>query len=140
MASNTTVNIALQAKDWETIIGVIFPCVDPALQNVFFQLQTYYSGQVTKPPSGTIITIASTEDVVVKIATYLYGTNLNYSCDDGNNNPLRRIMTALRALNNTGDNYINTQFVTFDAGVGTTQQTIRKNGRKYIMMLQYDSN
>lgn len=138
MAANTAVNIALQAKDWETIIGIIFPCVDPELQNCFFQLQNFYSAQLTKPAGNTIITIASTEDMVVKIATYLYGANLAYSTQDIGGNCFNRVMSALRALNNIADNYIQTSFVTFDAGVTTTQQTIRKNGRKYIMILQYD--
>jgi len=140
MAANTALNISLMAKDWETIIGIIFPCVDPELQNVFFQLQNFYSGQVTKPSGSTVITVVSTEDVVIKIATYIYGTNLSYSTQDIGGNCFNRIMTALRALNNMADNYIQTQFVTFDAGVQTTQQTIRKNGRKYIMILQYDNN
>lgn len=140
MASNTSLNITLNAKDWETIIGVIFPCIDPDLQNIFFQIQNYYAAQSSKPSGTSPVLVNTTESVVVKIATYLFGTNLSYTTDDGNNTPFNRIMPALRALNNTADNYINNQFVIFDAGVSTTQQTIRKNGRKYIMILQYDNN
>lgn len=140
MAASTPLNITLNAKDWETLIGIIFPCVDPELQDIFFQVQKFYSTQTTKPAGNTPIAVNSTEDVVIKIATYLYGTNLSYSTQDQGGNCFNRVMTALRALNNVADNYIQTSFVTFDAGVQTTQQTIRKNGRKYIMILQYDNN
>ena len=140
MASNTALTITLNAKDWETLIGIIFPCSDPELQNVLFQIQNYYSTQATKPKGTDSVAVNTTEDVVVKIATYLFGTNLSYSTQDVGGNCFNRVMTALRALNNVADNYIQSQFVTFDAGVQTTQQTIRKNGRKYIMILQYDNN
>src|SRR5690348_2658379 len=138
MAANTSCTITLQARDWELLIGLIFNSADPIMQNLLFQLQTYYNGQVTKPSGTNTIAITSTELVVIKLATFLYGTTVQYVYDDAVAAPIARIMTALRALNNTADNYISTTLGAMDTSFIAQYQQIRKNGRGYIMILQYD--
>ncbi len=140
MAANTSVDITLRAKDWETLIGIMFNNGDPELQQILFQLQNYYGNLVSKPSGNTLITITSTEGVIIKLVTFIHGCNTAYVTNDIGQSAFGRIMEALRLLNNVADNYIQDQFIIFDASINATQQSIRKNGRKYIMILSYDEN
>ena len=63
---------------------------------------------------------------------------MNIATDLGANS-FTRIMAAIRAANNTADNYISTQLATNDAAYAATALAIRKSGRKTIMMLGYDN-
>jgi hypothetical protein len=139
MAQNTALNIILQAKDWELLMGIIMQSADPKIQDILFQLSTYYRAQATKPLQTDNISIATTEVVVLQLAGYLYGCTTSYVTKDTGASPFNRILTAFRALNNVADNYINTSFVTFDAAYAAAQNTLKKQGRNFIMMLQYDN-
>lgn len=139
MAAITPINIGLQARDWETLIGIIFNNGDVEIQQVLFQLQSYYAAQATKPAGNAVIAVATTEDVVLKIAGFLYGNTVRNVTQDVGGSCFNRVMAALRALNNAADNYINTQFAQFDTDNNTVQANIRKQGRKYIMILSYDN-
>lgn len=137
MAATDSVIITLQSKDWETFVGIAFNNGNPSIQNILWQLQDYYNSQATKPAGTTLVPINTTQQVVTQIASFLYGASLQYCDKDTGGSPFSRIMTALRALN-TADNYISNSFVTFDTNVSTVQSSIRKAGRQYIMILQYD--
>lgn len=139
MAAGTAINFGIQARDWEALIGIISNSADPEILDVQFKLQTWYNGLVTKPPLNTVVTIATTEDVIVKFQTYLFGNTVFNVASDLGANAFTRIMTAIRAANNAADNYINTQLAINDAAYAASALAIRKNGRKTIMMLTYDN-
>lgn len=139
MAASTPNNFTLQARDWEALIGIVSQTSDPEILNIVFNLQTQYNALVTKPITTTPITVATTEDVIVKFQTYLFGnTILNIATDTGAS-AFTRIMAAVRAANNAADNYIATSLAANDATYAASAANIRKNGRKTVMMLTYDN-
>ena len=140
MAANSTVSIVLQAKDWELLMGIIFNNADPEIQDVLFQLSNFYKSATTKPLQTDSITVVTTESVVIRLSVFLYGTTVSYVTKDIGGSPFSRIMTALRLLNNTADNYISTTLATNDANYAAQLTVLKKAGRKYTMILQYDNN
>lgn len=138
MAANTPINLTLKAADWETVIGIMSMSADPQLQDLIYSLQTFYRAASPKPLLTSNITIATVEDVVVRISTYLYGnTVMNIATESAS--AFTRVMAAIRAANNVADNYISTQLATNDAKYAATALAIRKSGRTTIMMLQFDN-
>lgn len=140
MAQNTALNFSLAAKDWEALTGLISQTADSDLLDIIFQLMTYYRAQVTKPSGNTAIQVTTTESVVVKISTYLFGNTVMNVTTDAGGSMFNRVMTAIRAANNVADNYISTQLTSNDANYLNVATAIRKNGRKTLMILQYDNN
>lgn len=139
MAAASTILFPLQARDWETLIGIIANSGDTDIMELQFALTTFYRNATTKPQGTEVVSVATTEDLVVKIANYLYGNTVMNITKDSGTNAFSRIMTAVRAANNTADNYISTQLATNDAAYAATALAIRKNGRKIILMRQYDN-
>lgn len=140
MAASTANNLTLQARDWEALIGIVSQTSDPEILNIVFNLQTQYNALVTKPTPTSNITVPTTEDVIVKFQTYLFGQSIMNIATDLSGNAFTRIMAALRAANNTADNYISTQLAVNDTSYTATAANIRKNGRRTIMMITYDNN
>ena len=140
MAASTAVSIVLQAKDWELLMGIIFNNADPEIQDVLFQLNTFYKAATIKPLQTDLITIVTTESVAIKLSVFLYGSTVSYVTKDTGGSPFNRIMTALRLLNNAADNYISTTLATNDVNYAAQLMTLKKAGRKYMMILQYDNN
>ena len=138
MAASTTSTIILQAKDWELLMGIIFNNADPEIQDILFQLNTFYKAAVIKPLQTDPITITTTESVVIKFSVFLYGSTVSYVTKDIGGSPFNRIMTALRLLNIISVNYINITFANTDVNYAALLLTLKKAGRKYMMILQYD--
>ncbi len=138
MAAITAITFQLQAKDWESLVGIVSQTADSDLLDTIFQLMTFYKGQATKPSGATLIPVTTTESVLVKISTYLYGNTVMNVYSDNSANMINRIMTAIRAANNVADNYISIQLAANDTAYANTAQAIKKSGRKTIMILTYD--
>lgn len=138
MAAETSTTISLQARDWETIIGLA-QTSGLELRRVVLALQTLYN--VATPPQGTaLVTITTKEKVLVSIATLLH-FQYSYPVYLGTNN-LTRIMTAIRALNTDG--YITTNVDAIEAAAVSnrdlTQTTYRKTGRGILLVDVVDNN
>lgn len=140
MAANTSITFSLQTKDWEALVGIMSQTADSDLLDIIFQLMTYYRPLATKPAGTTLVPVTTTEGVLVKLTTYLYGNTVMNVYSDNSANMMNRIMTAVRAANNVADNYITTQLALNDTGYNNTANAIKKSGRKTIMILQYDNN
>jgi len=140
MAANTPVTLTLTAKDWELLIGIIFHSSDSDMIDIYLKLNNLYSTSNPFPGQNQNINIDTTEETIIKIATYLYGNTVRNIAKDSGANPFSRIMTILRNSNNVADNYINTEFTTLDGSNQNNLQSIRKNGRLYIMNKIYDNN
>lgn len=137
MAASTAINLTLNAKDWESLIGIIMYNTDPDIQELFFSLQTYYRAN-GKPQGSTNVTIATTEYTVQRLVDFLYGNTVKNIYRDNGANPLNRIMTAIRAANNIADNYILNALTAYDTAYAATLDAIRKNGRQMILAKQQD--
>ncbi len=140
MAAITSVNLTLQTRDWETLVGVISNSNDPDIQDLQFSLQTYYKAQATKPQGTDAIAIATTEETVIKLSTFLYGNTVYNVTKDSGTSPFARIMTAIRSANNIADNYISNQLAINDNNYNLVSTNVRKNGRRVILLKQYDNN
>jgi hypothetical protein len=140
LAASTSVNLVLGARDWEEIIGIVANSADSDMQEIQFALSTYYRAQATKPQGTDSVTVTTVEDALLKIADYLYGNTVMNVTKDSGTSPFARIMTAIRAANNAADGYIAAQLVIKDAAYNATQNAIRKNGRRIILMKSYDNN
>lgn len=140
MAQNTVVNAGLQARDWELIFGLVFNSADIDLLEVQYLLSGVYRNPATKPVNQTdVVTIATNERTILRIAEFLNGSTIKYVTKDVGASQFGRIMTALRSMNNAADNYISTQLAIKDAEYNTLNNDLRKNGRKYIMIAQADN-
>lgn len=139
MAAATSINFSLQAKDWETLVGIISQTADPDLLDIIFQLMKTYHTSVPATPN-TSVQVTTTESTVIKLSTFMWGNTVYNITTDSGANPFGRIMAAIRAANNAADNYISTTLATNDANYANTATAIKKNGRKTLMILSYDNN
>lgn len=140
MAATTPLNLILQARDWEILIGIIANSADSDISELQYNLSTYYRTQATKPQGTDSITMVITEDLAVRLTVYLYGNTVFNITKDLGTNSFNRIMTAIRAVNNAADNYISSQLAINDNNYSIASTNIRKNGRRIILMKQYDNN
>jgi hypothetical protein len=140
MAANTTVNIGLQARDWELLFGIIFNTGDIDMLELQYALSAVYRNPATKPTVNTqVVTVATIESTLIRIAEFLNGNTVKQVDKDlGAASPYLRIMTAVRAANNVADNYISNTLATADNNYQGIKDALRANGRKYIMIAQYD--
>ena len=139
MAAITAVTIALQSRDWESIIGIIFNTTDAELRDMMLSLQNQYKALLTKPLATDIIPVVTTESVILKIVPFIYGVSVSHITKDIGGSTFNRVMTALRLLNNITDNFIATSMVTLDASFAATAVSVKKTGRQMIMNTQYDN-
>lgn len=140
MAENTIVNAAMQARDWELIFGLVFNTGDIDMLEVQFALSVLYRNPATRPATPSdVVVITTNERTVLRIAEFLNGSTVRYVTKDIGPSQFARIMAALRAMNNVADNYINTQLALKDAEYNALNTSLRKNGRKYIMIAQADN-
>lgn len=140
MADTTPISFTIQARDWEGLMGIISFSPDAPLQELLFSLNTYVRNAQVKPAGNTPVTIVTTEYVVTRLAAFMYGNTVMHILNDLSANMFTRVMAAVRAANNTADNYIATTLAAADAANQATALQIRKNGRQVIMMAQYDGN
>jgi len=139
MAANTTVNFTLNARDWESVIGIIDNSAENDLRALKIALVNYYAANAN--PSGTTqVTIATKEKTVVKVFQYLYGNTIRNIVNDTGGSAFNRVIAAIRAANNIADNYISTQLAAEDTARGNQQTSIRKNGREVLMMENFDNS
>jgi hypothetical protein len=139
MANQTTVVANFQARDWEFIVGITGSSVDADMQDVLYKLNVYYDGLPTKPAGQDVINISTVEGVVISIYQSLCQVNTGVS-QTNNGQPFDRIRAAILALNNIADNYILDTITAIEEANNTTQGSIRKAGRRRIMMKEYDNN
>lgn len=139
MAQDTNINAVLQARDWEFLVGVIGFTTDSTIQDCINKLRNYYEQQVIKPSGNTDISIATTEGVLTSL--YQLFTRVPTITSQTNNlQPYTRIRTAILALNNVADNYILNFITALESSGQEGYGSIRKTGRKFIMMKQFDNN
>lgn len=140
MAAITAISLTLGARDWEELIGIIANSSDGDMQEIQFALSTYYKATTPKPQGTDAVAITTTEDALLSIVGFLYGNTVMNVTKDSGTSPFTRIMSAIRAANNPADNYLSTQLSAKDSAYNLTQASIRKNGRRVIMMKSYDGN
>jgi hypothetical protein len=139
MAANTTLPFSLQAKDWETVVSIIFGTPHPDLQKMIVDLINYYSVN-SNPQGSTLVPITVKEKSLVKIFEHFYGNTVSRLYNDVGGSAFKRVIDAIRLANNTADNYISTQLAALDAKRDLEQTAIRKSGRSYLMMENFDNN
>jgi hypothetical protein len=139
MAANTPVTINFQARDWEYLIGLTKNYDSDELQDAVTKLRVHYAGLAEKPQGSTVINIASTETVVIMLYQAFLAERTGASVTT-NGQPYNRIRAAVLAMNNVLDNFILNTVTAVEDAYNNDQGTIRKRGRKFIMMITYDSN
>lgn len=139
MAQNTPVNISLRANDWEHIVGIMDNSTLPAFRKLKRDLQNYYELN-GNPQNTTLIPVTTKEYLLVAIFEHLYGTSTSNVYSDNGGSPISRIATALRAANNTADNYISQSIAAFDTRFTAARSDLRKRGREILMPDTYDGN
>lgn len=138
MAANTLIAFTLNARDWETVIGVIDNSPENDLRALKSALITYYSANAN-PQGVTPVIITTKEKTLVKIFQHFYGNTIRHILNDTGGSPFNRVIAAIRAANNVIDNYINTQLAAEDTARSANQVSIRKNGREVLMMESFDN-
>lgn len=139
MAQNTVLNFTLNARDWESVIGIVDGSSLDYIRQLRQTLITYW-GANGNPQGATSVTISTKEKTLVKIFEMFYGNTVRNLVTDSGGNPFNRVVAAVRAANNIADNYISTQLAAIDVISNNELTNIRKNGRAVLMMESYDSN
>lgn len=139
MAQQTALNANFQARDWEFLIGLVGLSPDPDVLDVIAKLHAYYEAQGTKPQGSTVVSIATFEGLVMTLFKTLLMSNTGITQTD-NAQPYTRIKQALLAMNNAADNYIQQSVTALEANYAANQIAYKKQGRKIIMMRDYDNN
>lgn len=138
MAANSAINIGLQSRDWELLIGWIGTTNDTDLHDIIFKVQKSYETQVPAQ-NTTVVTISSTEGTAVKIYEIVNNSTSKFFVNSGAN-PWNRITTAIKALVGNVDGYLTTSLTDLDTAYANLVVTVRKAGRKTIMIRNYDNN
>ena len=138
MAASTALNATLMAKDWESIFGNIASDSDEDIQELKYSVQAYYKSQTPKPSGSTNVTIATKEGIMVRVFNSLYLSPVQSVFKDTGNSAFKRIMEAIRLMNNAADNYITNQITAKMGNIDDIHDAHRKVGRKIIMMKDFD--
>lgn len=139
MAANTPINLSLNAKDWEAVIGIVDNSTENDLRALKQFLISYYAANAN-PSGNTNIIVSTKEKTLVKIFQHLFGNTVRNLVNDTGGSAFSRVISAIRAANNITDNYISTQLAAEDAARTAQQTSIRKNGREILMMEAFDNS